>query len=542
MIYYTCKYAPVEMMAGFGQTCERLDPNPANFECVDSCAHQNLCGFAKAVIEEIHQKKIKELIITDCCDSMRRINDVLKNSGWLDFLYFLPLPHTGGEKFFAKELENLCEAYSEYSGIPFDLDKALAAFQPPQKEPSGPYIRFTGAHGGHMLKKRVEATFPGIPIVDDTCTGNRAMERVADADNFFEDYAEILLHQKACMRMWNVRNRTMLHPPIGTIYHTIKFCDYYGFEYMNMKEDTKMPLLKIETDTTPQSSGQIKTRLDAFAETVTNNVEDLHVNIDRDHFLVAGIDSGSTSTDVIIMNEKQDILASTIVPTGAGATRTARQALDLALNSAHKTIDDIDLVVTTGYGRENIAANTMSITEITCHAKGAHYLDPKAKTVIDIGGQDSKVIRIDEDGRVENFVMNDKCAAGTGRFLDMQARALEISLKEMSALGLEWKKDVTISSMCTVFAESEVVSLVAENVATPDIIHGLNKAVASKTATLVTRVKGEPEYIMTGGVAQNKGVVTCLEEKLGAKIFISSQAQSCGAIGAALLGIEAIQR
>lgn len=210
------------------------------------------------------------------------------------------------------------------------------------------------------------------------------------------------------------------------------------------------------------------------------------------------------------------------------------------MEDAHLSKDQLTNVVTTGYGRENIDKNTDSVTEITCHAKGAHYLHPETKTIIDIGGQDSKVIRIDEQGNVENFVMNDKCAAGTGRFLDAQARALNMSLEELSKTGLNWKNDITISSMCTVFAESEVISLVADNVAISDIIHGLNKSVASKTASLVHRIKGEPEFIMTGGVAQNAGVVQCLEQALNAKIYVDDSAQLCGAIGAALIGLEEI--
>lgn len=137
-----------------------------------------------------------------------------------------------------------------------------------------------------------------------------------------------------------------------------------------------------------------------------------------------------------------------------------------------------------------------------------------------------------------NFIMNDKCAAGTGRFLDMMARTLELSLPEMSALGLEWKNDVVISSMCTVFAESEVVSLVANNTPAADIIHGLNRAVAGKTSALAKRLGGEPAYMITGGVAQNQGVVKALEEKLGTPVFVSPQSQLCGAIGAALIALD----
>ena len=254
----------------------------------------------------------------------------------------------------------------------------------------------------------------------------------------------------------------------------------------------------------------------------------------------AGIDSGSTSTDVVILNKDHEIVTSIILPTGAGAAIGADRALSEALNQAGLQREDIDALVTTGYGRTAIKSGDKSITEITCHARGAHFLNPEVRTVIDIGGQDSKVIRLDENGAVANFVMNDKCAAGTGRFLEMMARTLGLSLEEMSTRGLEWKENVVISSMCTVFAESEVVSLVAQNKDVADIIHGLNVSVASKVGALAARLgkKNPGEYMMTGGVARNKGIIQALEEKLGAKLYICDEAQLCGALGAALFAYE----
>ena len=156
--------------------------------------------------------------------------------------------------------------------------------------------------------------------------------------------------------------------------------------------------------------------------------------------------------------------------------------------------------------RNTISFSNESLTEITCHAKGAYKINPNTKTIIDIGGQDSKVITLNEDGSIKSFVMNDKCAAGTGRFLEMMCKTLELTIDEMSKAGLNWKKDITISSMCTVFAESEVISLIADNNIDSDIIHGLNKSVASKTKSLIYRINGEPPYMMTGGVARNIGV------------------------------------
>ena len=165
-------------------------------------------------------------------------------------------------------------------------------------------------------------------------------------------------------------------------------------------------------------------------------------------------------------------------------------------------------------------------------------MNPAIRSVIDIGGQDSKAIKVEPDGSVSNFVMNDKCAAGTGRFLEMMARTLEISLEDISTIGLKWKEEITISSMCTVFADSEVVSLVAQNKALPDIVHGLNQSVATRAAALFRRIGGAHPCMMTGGVSRNKGVVGAIEEKIGQPLYIHPDAQLCGALGAALFALE----
>jgi predicted CoA-substrate-specific enzyme activase len=320
----------------------------------------------------------------------------------------------------------------------------------------------------------------------------------------------------------------------------VKFCDFYSFEYADLKQHTDLPLLKIESDYTVQSSGQLLTRLEAFAESIQpRQHHGKEKKMGKGYF--AGIDSGSTSTDVVILNKNKEIVTSIILPTGAGAAIGADRALAEALACAGLVREDIDALVTTGYGRTAIQEGDQSITEITCHARGAHFLDPKVRTVVDIGGQDSKVIRIDENGAVVNFVMNDKCAAGTGRFLEMMARTMEMTLDEMSRTGLDYAEDITISSMCTVFAESEVVSLIAQNKARDDIVHGLNKAVAVKTAALAQRVGGEDKYMMTGGVSKNRGLVKALEEKLGTELLISDKAQLCGALGAALFAMDLVQ-
>lgn len=563
MIYITCRYAPAELFAGFGEPVERLDPTPSGFSCAESCSHPNMCGFSKAVIEDVNDRGIRRIVLTDCCDAMRRTCDVLKARDDMEFVRMISLPHMTGEReihLFAAQLKALKDDYAAFSGLTFDLAKAEEAFRKASEEklqtPDGPWIAVGGAHASAKLMRQIREVFPDVSVVNETCTGNRSLSyEPLPTENgksgkcetdFFLRYARALLTQAyPCMRMLDssTGRQEKKNPPLGTIFHTIKFCDYYSFRYLNEK-NSGAPLVKIETDSSLQSGGQLLTRLEAFREELDMKTgKDIAMHIQKKSgdgpVYTAGIDSGSTSTDAVIMNADRKILGRAIIPTGAGAVNTASRALETALSEAVLHKEDLSAIVSTGYGRTTIGIDgAEDVTEITCHAKGAVYLDPEARTVIDIGGQDSKVISIDEQGHVLNFVMNDKCAAGTGRFLEQQARALELSMPEMSRRGLEWKKDINISSMCTVFAESEVVSLVAQNVDTADIIHGLNKAIASKTAGLAARVKKQPGYILTGGVAKNEGVVKCLEEKLGAPVFVSPDAQLCGAIGAALIALD----
>lgn len=538
MICSSCKYAPIELMAGFDEKVERLDPAPAAFTCAEGCTHPNMCSYAKAVIEEVYDKNIKELILTDCCDAMRRAYDALLMEGKIDFLYLLPIPHKSSPveiRMFAKSLKELAETFEKYSGRQFEVNKSVEAYRMQMSEShevEGNHITVTGAHGGKQLIDYVQSVFPDVQIKDDTCSGNRHLyKEPGDADDFFNWYADALMNQeKSCMRMLDAtENIDSDDGRIGTIFHTIKFCDYYGFEYMMTENRDRT--LKVETDTLGQSTGQLSTRLEAFREELGMEKKTNEILNGR---YVAGIDSGSTSTDVVIMDSSTNIITSVIISTAAGSENSSKKALDEALEKAHLDRNDIERIVTTGYGRGNIKASDEAVTEITCHAKGAHFLYPEAHTVIDIGGQDSKVIIIDSDGKVENFVMNDKCAAGTGRFLENSAKVFGYDMAQMSAEGLKWKKDLTITSMCTVFAESEVVSLIADNTPTADIIHGLNKSIAKRTASLVMRLKGSGPYIMTGGVARNAGVVKCLEEELHDRIYVSEDAQICGAIGACL--------
>ena len=545
--YYICKYTPVELLEALGGTCQVLDEMPDSFALSDQVGHPNLCGFGKSVLEACLSGQVKELVLVNCCDTIRSVYDILAARGEMDFLFLLDMLHTNGPGAAARtkaELLRLAEAYAAYKGTIFDPDRFRAAFRPAEEQ-EGPYLSVMGGRVGDRLFQAMEAAMP-LPLRNHTCVHDRFVPppkgEETELEALLAPYARSLLEQVPCMRMTDVTGRESLRrsPDLkGIIYHTVKFCDYYGFEYSQLRRDCGVPLLKLESDYTAQSSGQLRTRLEAFAESLapeTTLTRKERGQVKKGYF--AGIDSGSTSTDVAILDQDKRLVAQVILPTGAGAAAGAERAMESALAQAGLRAEDITATVTTGYGRSAIQLGDKSITEITCHAKGAFFLDPTVRTIIDIGGQDSKVIRIDETGNVVNFVMNDKCAAGTGRFLELMARTLELSLDEMSTAGLDWEEEIAISSMCTVFAESEVVSLIAQNKRTADIIHGLNEAVAAKTCALCKRLGGEPSYMMTGGVSKNKGVAEAIQRRLGAPLHISDEAQLNGALGAALFAME----
>ena len=254
-----------------------------------------------------------------------------------------------------------------------------------------------------------------------------------------------------------------------------------------------------------------------------------------------GIDIGSTASKCVMLADGKEIVAKSLISVGAG-TSGPQRAIDEVLESAGKKREEMAFVLATGYGRNslmNFAYKQMS--ELSCHAKGAHFLFPKVHTVIDIGGQDVKVLQI-EDGIMTNFAMNDKCAAGTGRFLDVMARVLEVDVKDLGRLGAMSTKYVGISSTCTVFAESEVISQLSMGTDKCDIINGIHKSVAGRVAGLAHRIGVRDQVVMTGGVAQNQGIVKALQDELGHEIHTSPLTQYNGALGAALFAFDKVNK
>jgi predicted CoA-substrate-specific enzyme activase len=251
----------------------------------------------------------------------------------------------------------------------------------------------------------------------------------------------------------------------------------------------------------------------------------------------AGIDLGSTMTKIAILNSDEELCASVTYHTGAEHRHMANRVMEEALEQAGLSIDEMAYIIATGYGRINVPFADRQVTELTCHAKGVASFLPTVRLAIDIGGQDAKGLKI-KDGKLIDFVMSDKCAAGTGRFLEVIAAALGLKVEDLGDISLKANSKVRISSTCTVFAQQEVTFHLSQGVPLEDVVAGLHDAIASRVSRMVRRLKVEPDVVFTGGVAKNIGVIKALEENLGCQIFIPQEPLLSGAIGAALLGKE----
>lgn len=554
MLGYICKYAPIEIFESMGVTMQRIEPDVTNFNQAEIKMHPNICSFAKGVLEDVMAGDYEGVILTTCCDSIRRLCDVLREEYPDKFIYMLDTPRLtkeAGVDIYEQRIKAMIEAYEKFSGKTFD-EAAFVSYVKKKEEKQNIShktgalnIGILGARANENIKKILEEKGANVAF-DLTCTG-LGRKIFCDESEVLKSYARGLLSQFPCMRMEQASNRDEMirryaDSVDGIIYHTVQFCDNYAYEYAWLKEWLKRPVLLLETDYTRQSYGQILTRIEAFLESLQPKRPHAKKNMEGDRAMyVLGIDSGSTSTNAVIMDQDRKIVAFSVVRTGAKSGESADRILKEVLDKASLKREDISWIVSTGYGRVSIDFADENVTEISCHGKGAHYFNPKIRTILDIGGQDSKAIKLSETGDVSDFVMNDKCAAGTGRFLEMIARSLEVSLDELGAIALESKEKIEITSMCSVFAESEVISLIAQNKEKADIANGVCGAIANKAFGLLRRVGLEPDFMMTGGVAKNPGVVRAVEEKIGSKLYICEEPEIVGATGAALYALEQME-
>lgn len=562
MLGYICKYAPVEVFTSMGVEMKRIEPDVTSFTQADIKMHPNICSFAKGVLEEVLDNDYEGVILTTCCDSIRRLYDVLREELPGKFIYILDTPRTTketGVALYQTRIKNMIKSYENFSGKFFSEDKLEQVLAPLTKEQiisikkNRLNIGLIGARANKTIIDILDDKSVNIAF-DLTCTG--IMQKyLLEPGHILEGYTRGLLSQFPCMRMEEAAGRDKLITQYaqsvdGVIYHTVQFCDNYSYEYAWLKKNIEHPMLLLETDYTRQSRGQILTRIEVFLESLEPAADTMldgrnFKNSENpkgrsENMYVMGIDSGSTSTNAVIMNADKKIIASTVVRTGAKSADSAARALEEVLKAAGLIKDDLFYIVSTGYGRVSIDFADENVTEISCHGRGAHYFNPAIRAILDIGGQDSKAIHLNQAGEVTDFVMNDKCAAGTGRFLEMIARTLEIDVSELGPAALTSTEEIEITSMCSVFAESEVISLIANNKEKPDIAWGVCKAIANKAYSLLKRVGMEEEFMMTGGVAKNPGVVKAVEERIGSKLYICQEPEIVGAAGACLYALDKI--
>ncbi len=254
----------------------------------------------------------------------------------------------------------------------------------------------------------------------------------------------------------------------------------------------------------------------------------------------AGVDVGSTQTKAVVINEDREIVATALIDTGANVVRAAENAFKAAIESKNILEEEVEWVIGTGYGRYRVTFGNDQITEISCHGRGAAHIFPNTRTVVDMGGQDTKAIRVSESGEIDDFCMNDKCAAGTGRFLGAAASALEIPLPDLGGTALTSEKGVRISTTCTVFAESEVLAWLGKGKRVQDILWGVHESIAKRTMGLLRRVGVNSEITFTGGVSKNVAMIKALEDVIGHKLNVSEECHYMGALGAALFAMDHI--
>jgi len=255
----------------------------------------------------------------------------------------------------------------------------------------------------------------------------------------------------------------------------------------------------------------------------------------------AGVDVGSTQTKAVVIDEDGVMVGRALVDTGANVIQAAQHAFDEALKSENLSDQDVEYVIGTGYGRYRVTFGNDQVTEISCHARGAVHLFPGTRTVVDMGGQDTKAISVSETGEIVDFCRNDKCAAGTGRFLGAASAALDIPIGDLGDTALGSTSPVKISTTCTVFAESEVLSWLGKGKKIEDILWGVHRSIATRSGGLMRRVGVQDEVTFTGGVSRNKAMVAALEERTGVKLNVSDDCQYIGALGAALFALDRIR-
>ena len=567
MIYYSCSYIPMEVLLGSDSEFHRIT-SVAPVSCHElGC---NLCGYAKTVYEKGMELSSGDyLLIADSCDAMRRIGDLLSElSSARVFILRLPWKRDADAvEFLSGEIGDLT-TFLENSGVAVNLHTGIGRFNDLVDHVLTNEIRVEGADLSRLYlsaldgnKAKIDSNLVsrgprkrialsggvtdigafdnavekagGIMVSNDTCLGRRPFSsKTADNIEPLTAIAERLLKWRSPCARFSETISASDESADATVFVVPKFCDF--FDFVRPRDNVKT--YRVELDFPLNSDGQLTTRIGALME--KNDSRSVLHSEEGTTVIYAGVDSGSTTTNGVLIDGKGRIIFSKTVKTGIRASNTAEALMQEMTEFSRKNGNQIGKCISTGYGRLLVSSASDKITEISCHARGVFELFPEARGIIDIGGQDSKVIRLNSVGNVEDFAMNDKCAAGTGRFLEVMASALEMDTEKMSSLARKSKKDISISSVCTVFAESEVVSLIGMGERIEDISAGLFKAIAKRVGAMYSRLGSPTPLVFTGGVARNAGVVEAMKMLFKTEILIPDVPDIMGAYGAALFARE----
>ncbi len=568
-IPFFCSFIPVELLTACGHEVVDISLfENEQYGLEYSCSlHDNICSYAKYLFSKIvdGENKFNFVVVPKVCDAMKHLHSSLCFSGKIES-FILDVPGRAGDqsaKYLSTQYLALLKRIApdfDYAGLrkilhspentravstryldreetdlrPVKIGVAGSSYSPAlfrdilKKYNAGSiFLR----HCGHGVVPSGEKHFPQTGSLEEDLLAlarNSLQNTIcprSDTGGMTDYIVAEIKKQRLC----------------GLIVTTLKFCDFYAFELEALKNNlpADFPCLYLENDLSVNSDEQNVTRIEAFMEKIISvksitKTRDAQAAAPADLYSV-GLDIGSTTTKGIMLKNGREILACIIIPTSINMKDSAEVACGKLMEQSSIPEEKIFRTIYTGYGRTAFPDKEQT-TEITCHAVGVNYLSPHAGTIIDIGGQDSKAIRIDEQGAVLRFAMNDKCAAGTGRFLESMVSRMNITFTEFSALSLAAAQPTPISSMCSVFAESEVVSLMTKGIPVGSIARGLNFAIAERVCSLVRKIQGEAPFILTGGLSLNTGFVGELENSLRCRVTIFPQAQLAGAIGAAVIG------
>ncbi len=525
---------------------------------VNACALcENLCSWARHLVGRLAGSEYPLVVVPTSCDAMAKLHDVLRSRHRSKRIVRLHVPRQADRAsvgYLASQYADLLHSL----GVTDDnFEQAAARAGKDRREPTN-----TSCRSGRPRVGLAGSVYPEALFRDALRAAGAEVETIrrcgmavpgslpagwldGGLDAACHQLAAHYLRSAACPRMLGTGFADYLVSEVKSralgalVVPVLKFCDFYhvSVDATRKRLPAGFPVLVVEGDLAAGFGEQAVTRLEAFMEPLRAREATAPAAFGDAGFVV-GVDVGSTQVKAVLVNRQRDVVCTSVRPTTGRVADASSAAVAQLLARAGIERRAVITTGVTGYGRKSVAADAIA-TEISCHARGVACFFPEPATVIDVGGQDCKVIVTDGSGRVVRFAMNDKCAAGTGRFIEGMIRALDLDFTRFSSMSLEAEAEVPVTSMCSVFAESEVVSLSSRGEPLAGIVRGINASIARRLAGMVRRVAGVPPFVLTGGVSQISGFVRELERELDAPVRTLEHSLHAGAVGAAMLALEA---